>query len=321
MRMMALGEAWIDGGGVCILASAALPEALAERVRGAPGFEVIPIEAPAWSGDDAQALIAIAHQFGAKAIAVDSYLADSAYLATLEAQAPTAFIDDVARQARYPCSLLVNQNLSAAPQLYLGRASGRVLLGPSFVMLRREFAALRARVRTIASQAHRLLVTFGGADPKNASAIALSALGMARSIEATLLIGGANPRAEQLLAMAGSMANITIVRDARDMAERIAAADMVLSAGGTTIWEAAALGAPMMLVATTPEEESAARYITHDGGLYLGPIAQLGPRTLAASIEGFAQDLAARARSSVVGRALVDCAGAERVAGALRSLI
>ena len=321
MRLMALGEAWIDAGGVCLLASSALPEALDARVRAALGFETIAIDAPAWSGNDARATLDIARRYNAAAIAVDSYFADTAYLGALETERRTAFIDDVARQPRYPCSLLVNQNLSAADALYAGKTEARLLLGPHYVMLRREFISLRGRIRAIGPRARRLLITFGGVDPKNASAVALSALGMAPDISGELIVGAANPRAEHLAGMAGPLANATLVHDARDMAERIAATDMILSAGGTTIWEAAALGAPMMLVASAPEEEDAARHMTRHGGIYLGLVEDLRPGALAGAINAFAADLAARARSSVVGRGMVDCFGAERVAAALKSLL
>jgi UDP-2,4-diacetamido-2,4,6-trideoxy-beta-L-altropyranose hydrolase len=324
MRLAALGEAWVDRGGTCILASASLPAALAARLSAQAGFTLAPIDAPPWSDADAQAVIALSrdvlsHSAGVRVAAVDSYLVGAGYLAALEAAGlRVLMIDDVARLADYPCALLLNQNLDASEDLYTGKADrARRLLGPDFVILRREFSPLLGRERAIPERARRLLVTFGGVDPQNASAAAVAALADLPDLETDLVLGGANPSADDVARRAGRLAHVKVSRDVRDMASRIAAADIVLSSGGTTIWEAAALGAPLMIVAAAPEEEDAARAFTKVAGIYLGRAGDLEPHALAAAIGSFAANRTARVRASAAARALVDGCGAGRVAAAL----
>ncbi len=97
------------------------------------------------------------------------------------------------------------------------------------------------------------------------------------------------------------------------------ACEMILSGGGTTVWESAALGAPMMLVASAPEEEAAAKHLSEAGLChFLGPVETLDAAQMAAAIDDFADDLAARARSSTLGRELVDGLGAKRVIEAIQ---
>lgn len=324
MRCLALGEAWVDSGGSCVLVSATLPEGLAARAAAGRGFTVRHIDAPAWSPADAAAVATLARDLNAPAVVTDSYLYEATYLAALQAGAlHVTAIDDLARLKSYPCDVLVNPNLAGVDALYAGKADGATrLLGPRYVMLRREFAVHRNSVRSIAPVARRLLTTFGGVDPRNGGAVALEALAQLPHLSVDFVIGAANARGDELAAKAATLDNVTVLRDARDMAARMMACEMILSAGGTTVWEAAALGAPMLLAAAAPEEAAAATRLAR-GGLcrFLGDIDALSAPALAAAIDDFAQDMAARARSSVLGRELVDGRGAERVVETIRAAI
>lgn len=320
MRVAALGQAWIATGGRCVLASAELPEGVASRLKGIAGLTIEPIAAPAWSGGDAETLLALAAREGAKAIVADSYLYGAAYLTALARRGlVTVSIDDMGRLPSYPCDVIVNQNLHADAALYNGKAGDAVLmLGPSFAILRPEFAAARA-ARDLPLVARRMLITFGGVDPKGASMKALDALRLlGDAVSAELVVGAANPRADEIIAAAAGIANVEIVRNVADIAARLAHADIVLSAGGTTVWEAACMGAPMLLVASAPEEAVSAGLLVKGGACrFLGPVEALEPQGIATAIEDFAGDLAARARSNVLGSALVDGLGAARVVHAI----
>lgn len=322
MRLLALGQAWVDAGGSCILASFALPEGLAARLMSEHAFTLAPLSAAPWSLADAEAVRVLARANGVNAVVTDSYLLGAAYLGALEAGGlRTVAIDDLGRLARYPCSLLVNPNLAGRAALYAGKAMPDVaLLGLPYVMLRRDFSACSAQ-RAIGPVARRLLVTFGGVDPKGASLTALAALARLTDMDVEFLVGAANPRREAIAAAASGLANVTLVHAAEDMAARIMRADMLLSAGGTTVWEAAALGAPIMVAASAPEEAKAAEVWARGGGCrFLGPVEDLRADTLAAAIEDYAWDMAARLKSSVLGRELVDGRGAARVVEAIRAV-
>jgi spore coat polysaccharide biosynthesis predicted glycosyltransferase SpsG len=264
---------------------------------------------------------AVVHR--AQAVIADSYKIEAPYLAGLELGGLRAgVIDDLARLDTYPCSLIVNPNFSGEDSLYAGKTQARLLTGTPYVMLRREFSALSRKPRLLALKARRLLVTFGGVDPKGASLIALEALSRLPEIDATVVVGAANEKADEIAAKAAHCANVSLVRDARNMAARMLDCEMILSGGGATVYESASLGAPMMLVASAPEESAAAKRLA-DAGLceFLGPVETLTPETLAAAIQSFAEDLAARSRSSTLGRELVDGRGAQRVVKAIRETI
>ena len=324
MRLAALGQAWVAAGGRCVLASVDLPGGVAERLSPIEGLSHAPMTARAWSGADADALADLAAREGAKAVVADSYLYQPDYLAALHGRGlVVAAIDDMGALGAYPCDVIVNQNLHAEASLYVGKAGDAVLmLGSGFAILRPEFALARMQ-RDLPLAARRVLITFGGVDPKGASLKALDALRMLRDLaDAELIVGAANPRAAEIAAAAAGVSNVEIVGNVADMAARLARADIVLSAGGTTVWEAACMGAPMLLVAAAPEEAVSAGLLEKGGACrFLGPVEALDGKTIAAAIEDFADDLAARARSSVLGQSLVDGLGAARVADAINRLI
>src|SRR5262249_11944476 len=78
MRMLALAAAWADAGGASALASFQIPTALAARAAEA-GVDVAPLDTPAWDAAGATRLRAIAEGRGARAVAIDSYLAQESY--------------------------------------------------------------------------------------------------------------------------------------------------------------------------------------------------------------------------------------------------
>ncbi len=320
MRLLALGEAWTGAGGHCLLVSAALPEGLRARVVEGAGFGLHMTTEPAWSRAEAAVLAGLCAARGARAVAVDSYSASVAYIAALsDAGLVVAVIDDMGALPDYPCAVLVNQNLHAEEALYAGKAARPLaLLGPRFALLRQEFAHARAAQRVIRPRARNVLMTFGGVDPTGASLLAVEAARLLpEDFKLTLVIGAANVRAEEIAARAAGAPCLALAYNP-PMAALMQEADMALSAGGTTVWEACALGLPMLLVAVNAEEAVSAERLARAGAcLYAGPRQTLDPERLAAAIAGFADDLASRLKSNTLGRMLVDAHGAGRVTRAI----
>jgi len=311
MRCLALARAWIGAGGRATLLSAGIPPALAQRAAGW-GVAVRAIEAETASPADAQATAALAK--GAACLVVDGYDFTVDYLRAVRGSAALlCVIDDVAALDAYPCDAIVNQNAHADPVAYAGKAEGaQLLLGGRYALLRPEFAVPPSVART------GVFATFGGVDPHGASAVFLAACGLLRDRgPMSLAIGAANPHADDL-ALAALRSGVAALRDVRDMAAAFAGAEIVVTAGGSTLWEACACAAPMVVLAVTAEEAASAEALAARGGcLYLGPLAQVTPAAIAAAVEGLARDPERRAALGAAARAVVDGRGADRVARVL----
>lgn len=297
-------------------------EILVQRWLGGRGWEVIPREGPVNGGADIASTAAIAARDDA-CVVVDGYDFYGGLLEALSAAgARVCAIDDL-YQAVAPAFAVVNHNLYADARRYEGVAPpARVLAGPAFALVRDEFLAAReARLQRERSGA-RVLVTMGGSDPAGATPIVLEGLERLAPdvlLDIDVVVGLANPLLSQLeLATSVSRHRVQILPATDRMGALLAAADLVITAGGTTCLEIACVGVPALVVAIADNQR-----LVHDAmdrfglGLGLGWHADLVPAALANAALGLLGDAKTRDTMSSRQRALVDGQGKHRVVAAL----
>jgi UDP-2,4-diacetamido-2,4,6-trideoxy-beta-L-altropyranose hydrolase len=320
MRCLALAQAWVERGGRARFASAACPEALAERLA-SEGFECERLHTRAGGAEDARATLRLARKHGARWIALDGYHFSPPYQAQLRAAgARVLLFDDEARAPAYAADLLLNQNLHASSGDYGWKSgSARLLLGSQYALLRREFRHGAGVHERVAPRARRLLVTLGGADPSNATERVLRALRRLRraDFEVLCLAGAANPHFDTLKHYADPP-HLRVEHSTSDMPARMAWADLAISAAGTTTWELCFMGLPTLSIVLADNQQRIAHSLAERGAaLSLGRAEALREDVLERAVGELAEDEALRATLSSQGRALVDGRGAERVADAL----
>ncbi len=183
-------------------------------------------------------------------------------------------IDDLADR-HHACDLLVDQNRlgPANPYALLVPADCRVLLGPRFALLRREFQHARTLRERHGGPIRRLLIFFGGVDQKAVTLKALEAVRrvQAQNLHTDVVVGAANPAAREIQALAGRMNNVHTHLQVNYMAELMGRADLMLGAGGTTTWERCAAGLPSLVISVADNQEFIARSVAEKGvAIYLG---------------------------------------------------
>jgi spore coat polysaccharide biosynthesis predicted glycosyltransferase SpsG len=316
MRLLALGQAWVDGGGR-VEALLDAPETLRERYR-REGFEVRP------GTDDLPSLLRDDH---AAVAAIDRPDVTVDDLWGLQAGAArTLLVDDLASLPSYPVGLVLNQNAHAEGSQYAPVAADRLLLGLRYVLLRREFRSVPER--TIHPDGRNILVTFGGGDPTGMTRRALQAIeglpgGLRDGLQVRVIVGAANPDAAAIASIArdATGARITVERAVDDMVEAMSWADLAITSGGSTVWELARTGCPALVLSTVPGEVPMISGL-HKVDLFdaLGPADRLSPADLADAIGRRLIDHGWRTRRSKRARELVDGQGATRVVDALAGL-
>ena len=325
MRTLALAQAWLDAGGHARWLVADGPAALLERIAH-EGIEVVSDRG-------------IGRQPGRRGCAPGRARPrsrsnrgrrwrpfDEAYLDALgDTSARVLLIADRADRARYPVGFLLNQNAHADRSAYPADATCRFLLGTRYVLLRREFVA-DPPPRTTPGVAHRILVTFGGADPTGMTARTVEALRLLPDdlraiVEVRFIVGAANADGP---AIASGVAGpdlgyrASLERAVDDMPALMTWADLAITSGGSTVWELARTGCPALVVETVPLERLLVTGLDRVG-LFgrLGPEARLETRRMANEIAAKAEDMPWRAAMSALGMRLVDGRGARRVVDAL----
>jgi len=285
----------------------------------AEGFEVSAVAAESGSDGDLAATIAAAREAEASWVVLDGPRFGPEFQGPLGgAGLRLLVIDDAGSNPRSHADILLNQNLHAEGRMYSTREdTTELLLGPRYVLLRREFLEREDRHRATPAVARRILVTLGGADPSNHTRKVLRCLGRVDEPELTAMavVGGANPHGQSLAdaARAGRVP-VRLLENVTGMPALMAEADLAVSSGGTTVWELAYMGVPTLVGITSPLEERLvlglrARGVFPD----VGWLDRASEEDLALAIGGLIRDAAARDEMSRRGRALIDGGGCERV--------
>ncbi len=271
-----------------------------------------------------EALWAVKTGHGRSPIVVtDLYGVDGPYLASLKREAHLLLSVDDLGQTEFPSDIVVNQNVYAPELNYRSSTGGATfLLGCQYVLLRPSlWHGWRDRRQPWAGGPLRVLITFGGSDPDNTTCQVLDFLGeVERELRLIVVLGGANPYQEQVQQRAANSRHPgEALVDVRCMAEVMARADVAVTASGSTAYELAYMGVPMLLWPRADNQEPVATALIHQG-LAVGftrcdqPV--IAEEFLAAFRE-LAEHPQRRAALSTRGQALVDGLGVERVVGTL----
>jgi len=317
MRCLALAQAWQDAGGTAVFAVAELPPATEQRLL-ADGLFVARIDVAAGSSADADATAALAQKHSASWLIVDGDRFSPEFVKRAKASSRRLLlIDDFARRDSSSADLILNPNMGAGEAPYRNAGSvAPLLLGESYVMLRREFVAWRGQ-RSYPDKATNILVTLGGSDPENLTPRITRALTRLPGYHVTAVTGPGNPnRLEDDLAP-----NLRVVFNPENLCELMAGADIAVIAAGGTLWELLHMGCATLSYARNSVQSGIVESVAARGAvLNLGFMAGFQPSALNDAVEDLAQSEARREQMSIAGRRLIDGKGARRVVEKLLQL-
>lgn len=339
MRCLALADALREAGGECHFICRDYPGHVGRRIL-ENGHRLSLLPAPdagwtpvgkgppyaTWLGarweDDVRQSAAALDDGKADCVVVDHYGIEERWEAAFrDVTSKIVVIDDLADR-RHGCDLLLDQNLGRRDADYADLAPGaRLLIGPRYALLRKEFARFRETSLTRRRgkpSTERLLVSLGGSDPDNITSKVLQSLARLPGCGTTkvMVVAGASSRwLERLRALAAEMPfPCSIVSDARNMAEIMTNADVMIGAAGSTSWERCCLGLPGVTIVTAENQRGVAAALLAAG---------VGEVLTPADIEGCIGEALSRIRNemaTMVHRAaqIADGLGCERVIDAMK---
>jgi UDP-2,4-diacetamido-2,4,6-trideoxy-beta-L-altropyranose hydrolase len=319
-RCFALAQAWSEQGGQVCFVTGTTVSAISERLESA-GFELRAHGQSPGSPEDADSTAIIVRSLKAAWVVIDGYVFDARYQDALRNRDTRVLVlDDDGRAQEYSADLVLNQNQHASPDLYARRASHtRLLLGPTFVLLRREFRARIGTERQPNEPRNRILVTMGGSDPLSATDIAIDALQLldVDALDVRIVIGSANVRAPELIARIDRGSDRWRALPAPpDMVPHMEWADLAICTAGSTVWELLFMGTPLVVGAASDVEERVVSSIAHHPAVIpAGRFGQVEPGNLAQLVT---KALAQTTPAQRCGEWLVDGRGCERVLAAMQ---
>ena len=353
MRCLAIADQVSAVGGVATFVMADCPESLIAKIK-TNKHQVVFLDkqiAPGTAGD-AQALAKVARDYAAEhptkniCLLLDGYHLLEDYRVALRQAAPYALavIDDLHRCKSYSADLIINQNPGVHAKDYTG-TDAQLLLGLGYAILREEFIRFKAAQapKQIVGAATNIVVTMGGTDKDNATTLVLEALNklflesrpdaffdtQGKTIEITAIVGGGNRHARELQSMCHDLsvlslqkAKWTCAEAVKDMPATLHQADLLVSAGGTTIWEAAYLGVPTAALIIADNQKPGMRAFAATGAVnYLGLTEDNTAQSIAEKLLPLVTEKGATPRREMAAAAaVVDGHGAQRVVSAMAAL-
>ena len=229
-------------------------------------------------------------------------------------------IDDLADRP-HDADILLDQNLQSAQDRYLALLPDTCtqLLGPTYALLRPEFARMRAAAAPRGGDLKRLLIFMGGSDPHNITGRVLDGVRQAAlAIHTDVVMGAAAAGLESVRLKCAGVPDCSLHVQTADMAQLMAKADLTIGAPGTATWERCCLGLPSLLLAFAENQrELGTQAARRRAAILLGDATNVSVEDIASMLKRLAhrptllRHLARRASTVVDGK------GAHRVLAAL----
>lgn len=305
-----------------VFLSAVLDDTIRDRLA-AEKVAVETIAAPRGTLTDAKQTVHVAERVQAQTVILDGYCFNAPYQTVVSAaRLRTLCIDDFAQIGEYTTGLILDQNPGSSPRIYENRAEhSRLLLGPDFALIRAEFlqpSCVKAYRRT-----YTVLVTMGGTDPRNITAIVMDGLMMLADRRLTFIVLASrnHPNLGSLRFRAERDPRFQIKQDLCDLSFEYARADFAVSASGSTNWELCLYGMPRVLVVVADNQRNIASHLERSGcAKSLGWFAGLTPTAIFQACDSLLKNEPALMRMASTARSLVDGKGKTRLVGELLEL-
>ena len=322
IRSLSLAAEWVKRGHEAVMIGSA-PDELVQRVQGF-GVGYRQLSNSNSLEDDSVALIEACTELKAQIVCIDGYQFDPDYVGRVrESGVSVIEFSDGPIWSEYQSDLLLDQNLGAQDQAYKLTSQTRALLGLNYVCLAPQFLNLSDAERSATGQTLTLLVSMGGADPKDATTAVLNAVfSLDASINVTVTVGVSNPKRDELQELVDRHSNGRVLVDAQNMAELMSASDIAIVAAGSTSWELAYMGVPALLSTVADNQIRIAEQLAKSGAaINLGRVENLSSKVLLEQLIRLIENSDIRASMSRTGQELIDGKGASRVVAEMLSLI
>lgn len=244
------------------------------------GLSGAPHDHAGWLGadwaSDAQQTLAAMHGMPVDWLVVDHYALDARWEKQVGAYCGKLLVIDDLADRPHDCDLLLDQNLNRRLADYdqLCPTQTGLLVGPSYALLRPDFAELRSYsfARRSEGRLERLLISMGGVDKDNSTGGVLNALmscNLPDGCKITVVMGMFAPWLAQVRAQVEQMNSVVVLVNVQNMAQLIAESDLAIGAAGTSAWERCCLGVPTLTMILADNQRGGALALSKAGAVSL----------------------------------------------------
>lgn len=275
-------------------------------------------------------------------IIVDSYYVTASFLSNIQhylkrVGGKLIYIDDVFLFP-YPVDMLINYNAygtaSIYNQLYEGRKTPSLILGPTYAPLRSMFQNIPRTNQK--KKVMNVLFSTGGTDNIHLTLSLIKAIqsGVLDRMGYTyhFLLGTMNADKDLLNELADGDCRIVLHENIKDMRSLIQSVDLVVSAAGSTLYEVAACGVPLVTYSFADNQVSGAEafgrlglamnvgdlrkkeFVDSTRCRFLDTLDDLAVERILGAVETIADDYNRRCEMGNLMQEMIDGFGAARIA-------
>lgn len=252
---------------------------------------------------------------GVNWLVVDHYQLDAEWEVQLSRCAEKILVIDDIADRKHNCDLLLDQNYYIdAERRYRKLVPNRThcMLGPTYVLLRKEFIDARKNLRD-RCEVRQIMVFFGGSDPTNQTQKVIDAFRILNynNIHVDIIVGSSNPHRNHIEQECKTISNLSFHCQVPNMSEFIMRSDLALGAGGASMWERCYLGLPTITVIFAANQQRTTEDVAETGAIeYLGWADKLEAVDYAHAISKLISDSEYRHKMSMAALKLIESSSA-----------
>lgn len=324
MRCLALAEAHRTRGGQSCFIMSQLPAVLKPKLE-RENISVFQINKKPGSVEDAAMTLNVLRDFESEWLITDGYcFGDTFQKKIAHSKNHLLVIDDYGQIKKHCADIIVDQNFGAEEHPYQNdKCPAKLLLGPQYIMFRREFFKYRDKKKVLHRSAKKWLMTMGGGDDGNLTLKILSAVSRVdqKEVKLFVVLGPLNPNSEILKKEIEKMKiPVSIVTNPPEISNLMADADLALSSAGTTLLQLVFMGVPTLAIATADNQIRGAEELQKRGLIaYLGKNDSVNESKIINSLNILTENGPVLRKTIEQGQALIDGYGAERILNHLDS--
>ncbi len=249
-----------------------------------------------------------------ESVLIDSYQVTEKYLKELTKETRTIYLDDLSA-FHYPVdSIICYANYYKKFAYEENYLTDKLYLGLNYVPLRKEFQNCCPKV--INEQVENLLLLSGGTDNYHILSRLLEGVELVKYRQVHVVCGKYNADYEDLKLKNKDCSNVYIHKAVTDMKRYMEEADLVITAGGSTLYELCAVGTPAISYSFADNQLDNVRKFQEDGMIdYAGDIrCDNVMDNVGKLLEKYVNNKALRQECSIKMQKVVDGYGARRIA-------
>jgi len=248
-------------------------------------------------------------------IILDSYQLSDEYIASLNAPGRLLVCYDDNALYNYCCDIVLNANFHAKELAFrLGEKTPKLLLGPYYALLRREFRDTKPVV--VKENADHIFVCFGGSDSNNFTPKAIRSLMNVSGKNLIVVLGPYTQCDNEVYNLAND--NVKVYKNPDYLPSLIGNSDVAVTASGSMVYELASLGLPTVVITQADNQHNIADYLQRNKLMkWIGDWKNIHPETIKDETENLLKDTVRRETESERLIKTVDRNGALNAAQAI----